>query len=88
MGEKEKAPAALKNTQKAGPWKGQQTAELKCKCISELAQEGRSLFPKLKKSAKDTLIDVNFLIPTFQKLEENNKALKIRNRSCQRNVTQ
>jgi hypothetical protein len=50
MGKKEKAPATLKSTQKAGPWQGQQTAELKCKCISELAREGKSIFPKLKTS--------------------------------------
>lgn len=88
MGKKEKAPATLKNTQKAGPWKGQQIAELKCKCISQLAREGKSIFPEWKKSAKDMLIDVNFLIPILQNLEENNKAPKIRNCSCQRNATQ
>lgn len=74
MGKKEKAPATLKNTQKAGPWKGQQIAELKCKCISELAQEGKSVFPERQKSAKDTWIDVNFFIPIPQNLEENNEA--------------
>lgn len=88
MGKKGKTPATLKNTPKAGPWKGQQIAELKCKCISELVQEGKSIFPKLKKSTKDMLIDVNFLSPTLQTPEENNKALKIRNCSCQCNVTQ
>lgn len=87
MGKREKAPATLKNTQKAGPWKGQQIAELKCKCTSELAQGGKRIFPEQQKSAKDTLIDVNFLIPILQNLQENNKVPKIRNCSCQCNAT-
>lgn len=87
MGKIEKAPATLKSTQKNRGREGAVNWRLKCKCISELAQEGKGIFPKLEKSAKDTLIDVNFLIPTFQNPEEN-KAMKIRNCYCACSVTQ
>lgn len=87
MRQNEKALATLKSTQKTGAGEGQKIAELKCKCISELAQEGKGILPKLTKSGKDTLIDVNFLIPTLQNPEENDKAPTIRNCYCPCNVT-